>query len=79
MSRIELRGLSKRYGHNLALSEVDLALEGQKIYGLLGRNGAGKTTLLNLLTAKTPPRWARLPSTVSLSGKMTRCSAGYST
>ena len=55
MSRIELRGLSKRYGHNLALSEVDLALEGQKIYGLLGRNGAGKTTLLNLLTAKTHP------------------------
>ena len=55
MSRIELRGLSKRYGHNLALSEVDLTLEGQKIYGLLGRNGAGKTTLLNLLTAKTYP------------------------
>jgi len=55
MSRIELRGVSKRYGHNLALNEVNLTLEGQKIYGLLGRNGAGKTTLLNLLTAKTYP------------------------
>ncbi|HPT84084.1 MAG TPA: hypothetical protein PLM25_09340 [Limnochordia bacterium] len=37
MSRIELRGVSKRYGHNLALNEVNLTLEGQKIYGLLGR------------------------------------------
>ena len=52
MSRIELRSLSKRYGQTLALKQVDLTLEGQKIVGLLGRNGAGKTTLLNLLTAE---------------------------
>lgn len=55
MSRIELRSLSKRYGQTLALNQVDLTLEGQKIVGLLGRNGAGKTTLLNLLTAKLHP------------------------
>jgi ABC-2 type transport system ATP-binding protein len=55
MSRIELRALSKRYGQNPALNQLDLTLEGQKIYGLLGRNGAGKTTLLNLITSKTHP------------------------
>lgn len=55
MGKIETRNLTMKYGHTLALDQVNLKLEGNKIYGLLGRNGAGKTTLLNLMTNKIFP------------------------
>ncbi|CQR55965.1 ATP-binding cassette domain-containing protein [Paenibacillus riograndensis] len=41
--------LTKSYGPTLALRNLDLQLEENVIYGLLGRNGAGKTTLLNTI------------------------------
>lgn len=53
--RIEIRHLTKRYGHFVALDHVSLSFEGGKIYGLLGRNGAGKTTLLHLINAHLFP------------------------
>ena len=45
--------LSKSYGKNRVLTDVDYAFEEGKIYGLLGRNGAGKTTLFNCLNSDT--------------------------
>lgn len=47
---IEIKGISKRFKTNLALDDVSVTFEDNKIYGLLGRNGAGKTTLLNIIT-----------------------------
>lgn len=41
--------LSKKYGRTYALRNLNLQLEENVIYGLLGRNGAGKTTLLNMI------------------------------
>ncbi|WP_232231474.1 ATP-binding cassette domain-containing protein [Paenibacillus sp. HW567] len=41
--------LTKSYGPVPALRNLDLQLEENVIYGLLGRNGAGKTTLLNTI------------------------------
>lgn len=55
MSTIEIRGITKVYGDTRALDNVNLTIEPNKIYGLLGRNGAGKTTLLNLITNKIFP------------------------
>ncbi len=55
MSLIEFKGISKYYKETKALDNVNLTLEPNKIFGLLGRNGAGKTTLLNLLTNKIFP------------------------
>jgi ABC-2 type transport system ATP-binding protein len=46
---IEVRGVTQQFGDVLALDNLDLRLEGQKIIGLLGRNGSGKTTLLSIL------------------------------
>ncbi|MFB8376490.1 ATP-binding cassette domain-containing protein [Paenibacillus polymyxa] len=41
--------LNKKYGRTYALRDLDIQLEENVIYGLLGRNGAGKTTLLNVI------------------------------
>lgn len=49
---IEVTDLTKRYRKSEALRGVSLALEPDRIYGLLGRNGAGKTTLMSILTAQ---------------------------
>lgn len=52
MNAIVTRGLTKRYPEVAALDGIDLALEANRIHGLLGRNGAGKTTLMQLLTGQ---------------------------
>ncbi len=55
MSYIEIKNITKKFGNTVALEDVSLVVEKNKIYGLLGRNGAGKTTLLNLMTNKLFP------------------------
>lgn len=47
---IEVKDLNKSYGSTKVLSNINLKLEENKIYGLLGRNGVGKTTLLNIMS-----------------------------
>ncbi|WP_047981076.1 ABC transporter ATP-binding protein [Ornithinibacillus contaminans] len=47
--KIEVNGLTKKYGDKLALDNISFNLNEPKIYGLLGRNGAGKTTFMNIL------------------------------
>ncbi|MDP4120060.1 MAG: ABC transporter ATP-binding protein [Bacillota bacterium] len=49
---IELSDVTMNYGKHMALDHMNLQLEPNKIYGLLGRNGAGKTTMLNILASK---------------------------
>lgn len=46
--------ITKKYGRKEILHGIDLEIEPNKIYGLIGRNGAGKTTLLSVLTAQSP-------------------------
>ena len=47
-------GLTRDYG-GTGLFDVDLAVPGGSVYGLVGPNGAGKTTLLSLLAATRRP------------------------
>ncbi|WP_426975808.1 ABC transporter ATP-binding protein [Pseudarthrobacter sp. O4] len=46
---IETRGLSKRFGHQLAVDSVDLAVPKGSVFGFLGPNGSGKTTTIRLM------------------------------
>ena len=46
---IETKGLTKRFGQQLAVNGVDLAVPKGAVFGFLGPNGSGKTTTIRLL------------------------------
>ena len=51
---IETKKLTKKYGHETAIHDVDLHVRKGRIYGLLGRNGAGKTTIMKAVLGLIP-------------------------
>jgi ABC-2 type transport system ATP-binding protein len=51
---VEARGLTKIFGANRAVDNIDLTVMEGEIFGVLGPNGAGKTTMLNMLTTLLP-------------------------
>jgi ABC-2 type transport system ATP-binding protein len=52
---IEADGLTRRYGDETAVADLDLSIPPGTVYGFLGPNGAGKTTTIRMLTTLLRP------------------------
>jgi len=52
---IDITGVSKRYGHFVALEGIDLSLPRGQLTALLGPSGGGKTTLLRIIAGLETP------------------------
>jgi ABC-2 type transport system ATP-binding protein len=52
---IETSGLTKKFGHLVAVDHIDLSIREGEVFGLLGPNGAGKTTTLSMLATLLKP------------------------
>jgi bacitracin transport system ATP-binding protein len=52
---IETKNLTKQYGTQFSVKEVNIKVPKGKVYGLLGRNGAGKTTTMRMLLHLAAP------------------------
>jgi len=46
---LQVRRVSKRYGNQIALSDVSFEVQPSRMVGLLGPNGSGKTTLIKII------------------------------
>ena len=55
-SAIITESLSKSFGAQAAVSELNLKIQPGAVYGFLGRNGAGKTTTMRMLLGLDPTR-----------------------
>lgn len=54
-SFVQVKGLMKRFGALIAVSDVSFTIERGERFGLLGPNGAGKTTILSMMTGTLAP------------------------
>ncbi len=52
---IKTKNLTKQYGTQKSVSNLNIHVQRGRIYGLLGRNGAGKTTTMKMLLGLTKP------------------------
>ncbi|MFI7614065.1 ABC transporter ATP-binding protein [Nonomuraea terrae] len=52
---LDIKGLAKTYGDNVAVDHVHLTVPQGSFYGLVGQNGAGKTTTLSMAVGLLRP------------------------
>ncbi len=52
---LQVQGVSKRYGHIVAVDKVDVTVYPGEILGIVGESGSGKSTLLRMLNLEEAP------------------------
>jgi ABC-2 type transport system ATP-binding protein len=52
---IDVHGMTKRFGHRIAVNQIDLQVRTGEVCGFLGPNGSGKTTFIRMLCGLLRP------------------------
>ena len=60
MNLVAVAGLSKRFGHLLAVDDISLTVARGEVLGFLGPNGSGKSTTMRMLTGFLKPSAGRI-------------------
>ncbi len=78
---VELRNVTKRFGAQKAVNQVDLVLKAGESVGLAGHNGAGKSTIMKLILGLITPTEGEVmllgERTGSKAGAQLRSQIGY--
>ena len=78
---VELRNVTKRFGTQKAVNQVDLVLKAGESVGLAGHNGAGKSTIMKLILGLITPTEGEVmllgERTGSKAGAQLRSQIGY--
>lgn len=64
-AKMSVRGLTRRFGGLVAVSNVDIDLLVGEVHAVIGTNGAGKSTLINMLSGEI----AASEGTIKLEGR----------
>ncbi|MDD9982099.1 MAG: ATP-binding cassette domain-containing protein, partial [Gammaproteobacteria bacterium] len=57
---VAVEGLSRRFGHLLAVDGISLAVDRGEVLGILGPNGSGKSTTMKMITGFLAPSAGRV-------------------
>ncbi|RWA67655.1 phosphonate ABC transporter ATP-binding protein [Mesorhizobium sp.] len=52
---LEIRGVTRRFGKNTAVSDINVSIPQGQMVGIIGRSGAGKSTLLRMINRLIDP------------------------
>lgn len=55
MEILKTINLTKRYGSNVVVSDLNMTIQKRDIYGFIGKNGAGKTTTIKMIVGLSQP------------------------
>ncbi len=55
INAVEVTGLSKSFGKETVLKDINISFEAGKIHGIVGRNGSGKTVLMKCILGFLKP------------------------
>lgn len=69
---ITIKNLSKSYGSNQVLNDLNFSFQQGKVYGIVGENGAGKTTFFNCIAG-----YERFKGSVEFSNQSHQKAIGY--
>lgn len=80
-NHVELRNVTKQFGSQKAVNQVDLVLKAGESVGMAGHNGAGKSTIMKLILGLITPTEGEVmllgERTGSKAGALLRSQIGY--